>query len=358
MTGTLEFLYGREVNGYAYYNANLPAAQSAFTGVDPRPRYTSNRINNTPGNVITNAFVLTNQDQGRSWNIAASVTRNSPAGLGFRAGYSYGVSRNTIDPGSTASSTFNNNQHTGDPNNPGLGWSGSTLGHRTFAQVSYSREYFGFGATTVSAFWEARPSQQNFTTRASYVYGGDINGDGGTANDLIYVPKDTSEMNFVAFSAGGRTFTAQDQAAAFEAYIQQDPYLKTRRGQYAERGGLSMPISSKMDLSIIQQVFRDVAGRRNAGEIRLDITNFGNLLNSDWGVGDRTVIANTGANSIPLLTSPAADTEGRISYRFPVVNNELLSQTFQKSALLTIQNTGTNVSDVYAMMLSFRYTFN
>ena len=349
MTGTVEYIYTKDVNGYAYYNANLPAPQTTFTGVDDRPRYTSNRINNTAGNVITNAYVLTNQHDGYSWNIAASVTKNSAIGLSFRGAYSYGVAKNTIDPGSTAGSTFTNNQHTGDPNNPGLGWSGGTMGHRVFLQASYSREYFGFGATTISAFWEARPSQQNFTTRASYTYGGDANGDGGSNSDLIYVPRDASEMNFVPFTAGGRTFTVDEQVAAFEAYIAQDPYLRNRRGKLAERGGLQMPLGSKLDFSVIQQVFRNVAGRRNAGEIRLDVTNFGNLLNSNWGVGERTVIANTGANSLPILTNAAADAQGRISYRMATANNELVTSTFQKSAFL---------SDTYSMMLSFRYSFN
>ena len=33
-TGTAEYLYNRDVNGIYYINANLPAAQAAFTGAD------------------------------------------------------------------------------------------------------------------------------------------------------------------------------------------------------------------------------------------------------------------------------------------------------------------------------------
>ena len=61
-----------------------------------------------------------------------------------------------------------------------------------------------------------------------------MNGDGFAGNDLIYIPRDTGEMNFVTFThTNGRVFTAAEQAAAFEAYIQQDPYLKNHRGEYA-----------------------------------------------------------------------------------------------------------------------------
>ena len=67
-----------------------------------------------------------------------------------------------------------------------------------------------------------------------------MNGDGGSGNDLIYIPRNTSEMNFVAIPATAttRAFTADEQAAAFEAYIKQDPYLSKHRGEYAERGGV------------------------------------------------------------------------------------------------------------------------
>ncbi len=47
---------------------------------------------------------------------------------------------------------------------PGTRILGYTQGHRVFLQASYSKQYFGFGATTISAFWEAKPSFQNFAT--------------------------------------------------------------------------------------------------------------------------------------------------------------------------------------------------
>ena len=348
--GTVEFLYNKDINGIYYINANLPAAQTAFTGVDPRASYTTNRINNTAPNVITSAFVLKNQNIGKSWNISTSLSKSNFHGLTLRGAYSYGESKNTIDAGSTASSSFNNNQHTGDPNNPGLGYAGSTQGHRVFVAASYTKEYFGFGGTTISTFWEARPSRQNFTSRGSYTFNNDVNGDGGFTNDLLYIPRDTTEMNFAAFThTNGRVFSAAEQATAFEAYILQDPYLSKNRGQYAERGGLALPMFGSMDLSLAQNVFANIGGKRNAGQVRLDITNFGNLLSSNWGVSQRTIATNGGAGSVQILTNGAADTLGRLAYRMAVVNNELVSKTFQPN---------NSLADVYQVLLSFRYSFN
>jgi outer membrane receptor protein involved in Fe transport len=362
LTGTLEFLYNKDVNGIYYINANLPAAQSAFVGVDSRPRWVGTacssagnpggcvtRINAQPGNVVTSALVMKNQDIGKSWNISASLSKAMTHGFTIRGAYSYGEAKNTIDPGSTAFSSVANNQHSGDPNNPGLGFSGYSQGHRFFVQSSYTKAYFGHAATTFSLFWESRPSVQNFSSNASYVFSGDMNGDGFSGNDLIYIPRDVSEMNFVAFTAGGRTFTPAEQAAAFEAYIQQDPYLSKNRGKYAGRGGLFLPTFKRMDLSIVQDLFANIGGKKNAGQIRLDITNFGNLLNSDWGVAQRMVVPVTAANGAQILTNAAADAAGRVSYRMAVVNNQLVTRSFQ---------TTTNLSDVYQLLLSFRYTFN
>jgi hypothetical protein len=176
-----------------------------------------------------------------------------------------------------------------------------------------------------------------------------MNGDGAFGNDLIYIPSDQSKMNFAPFTAGGRTFTAAEQAAAFEAYIQQDPYLRDHRGEYAERGALSMPIVNAMDLSFTQEVFRNIGGRRNAGQFRIDITNFGNLLNSDWGVGKQLVVPTTQANGAQLLTDASADALGRVSYRLALSGGQLVNRSFQ---------TTTALGDVYNFMLSFRYSFN
>jgi hypothetical protein len=345
---TTEYFYARNINGAYYIDANLPAAQSAFVGADSRPRWTANRLNTTPGNVVNNAFVLKNGEGGSSWNFAQSLSRIFRSGLSLRAAYSYGESTSLVDPESTAATTFARVTHHADANNAGVQTSMWSPGHRAYALVSFSREYFSFGATTITAFWETRPSTNTGSTRLSYVFASDMNGDGST-NDLIYIPRDTSEMNFSPFTVGTRTFTAAEQATAFESYIQQDAYLRDHRGQYAQRNALSFPMLRRLDLSVTQDIFRNLAGRRHAFQVRADFLNFGNLLNSNWGAGSRTLAAVNSNNQIQLLTNPTVDALGRSTYRLAVVNNELVTRSFQSSAF---------TSDVYEFMISLRYTFN
>jgi hypothetical protein len=263
-------------------------------------------------------------------------------GFSFKGGYTYGQARNTIDPGSIAAGSWTGNPIVTDPNNPVLAFSSNSPGHRFFFAPSYSIQYFNFGATTISAFLDGHTNGNN-----SYVFSGDANGDSGTSNDLIYIPRNTSEMNFkpILGTGGVVLFTPDQQTAAFEAYIQQDAYLNGHRGQYAERNAVFYPIVTRMDLSITQDVFHSLGGHRHGGQIRLDVLNFGNLLNHNWGVGQSIIQSR-------ILTSPSTDAQGRLTYNFATVGGALVSKTFQTTAGL-----GNTSPDVYIMMLSFRYTF-
>jgi hypothetical protein len=106
-------------------------------------------------------------------------------------------------------------------------------------------------------------------------------------------------MNFSQFATGGVTYTAAQQAAAWDAYIAQDPYLSKHRGEYAVRGAVFLPLVKRMDLSLSQDLFASLGGRKHRMQVRADVTNVGNLLNKNWGVSQR------------LVSNFAADQSGR-----------------------------------------------
>jgi hypothetical protein len=365
LIGTLDYIYNRDMNAPVYLNANLPAAEGAYTGVDNRPRWAATapgatpapgiavalptcastgqagpcftRLNNAPGNQITNAYVIKNQSQNRSWNISGAITKPMSHGLSFKGGFNYGISKSLVEPSSTAATSWGGaNPIVTDPNNPALAFSTNSPGKRIFLAANYSRQYWNLGTTTISVFYDGHTNGNT-----SYVFSGDANGDTVSGNDLIYIPRDASEMNFKPLTVSGRTYTAADQAAAFEQLIQNDDYLRTHRGQYAERNAVFLPIVNRVDLSLTQDVFKSIAGRRHTGQVRLDITNFGNLLNHDWGVGQRLI-------NNQILTAPTADAQGRLTYNLQNLSGNLISTPLQTSA---------GINDVYVMMLSFRYTF-
>jgi len=338
LVGTAEFLYSRDVNGMYYINANLKPADSRFVGADNRLRWTSTANAVTRINAaVANATVLKNQNVGYSWNITGALERPFNDGLYAKFAYNYGEAKNTVDPGSIAAGSWTSNAQANDPNNPGVGFAATSPGHRIFAAISYRQEYFDFGGTTISLFWEGRT-----LGNASYTFSVDMNNDGAT-NDLIYVPKDQSEMNFAAIG-GTVPFTAQQQADAWEAFIQQDKYLSTRRGQYAERNAVFLPMVYRADLSIVQDVFTDILGKRNTLQLRADFLNVGNLINKSWGLGQTFVTTQ------PLIpTAARVDGQGKAQYTLRVLNNQLITQSLQQTA---------GIFDVFRIQFSLRYMFN
>src|SRR5262245_19813658 len=366
LVGSIDYIYNRDLNDPVYVNANLPAPTGTFLGVDNRNRWTATpagtaplpgvtvalpacaatgqvgpcnlRLNNAPGNQITANYVIKNQDQNRSWNLSGAVTKNMTHGFSMKGGFNYGVSKSVVEPSSTAGSSWAGvfQGIVNDPNNPALAYSQNSPGKRVFFAANYTAQYFSWGATTLSVFYDGHTNGNT-----SYIFASDANGDGQT-NDLIYIPKDVSEMNFKALGpVSGKSYTAAEQAAAFEQLIQADSYLSSHRGQYAERNAVFLPMVNRVDLSLIQDVFGKVGGRRHSGQIRLDVTNFGNLLNKNWGVGQRLVNGS-------ILTSPTADATGKLTYNLQNVSGNLITAPLQTSA---------GIADVYVMMLSFRYTF-
>ena len=120
-----------------------------------------NRINNAAGNQLTSNYVIKNQNIGRSWNASGSLMKTLSKGFAARGGYSYGISRNTIDAGSTTSASFSSMYQHGDPNITPLSLSSNSAGHRVFASATYTRNLIRIGATTVSGFWDIHPQSDN-----------------------------------------------------------------------------------------------------------------------------------------------------------------------------------------------------
>src|SRR5436309_2240443 len=303
LTGTAEYLYSKDVNGIAYLNANLPAPQTSFTGPDGRPRWTANRIYAN----VSDATVLTNQGIGHSSSVAASVERSFNSGLFAKIGYSYGTSKNTVDPGSIASGSWTGNAIAVDPNNQIIANSQFAPGHRFFGAISYTRDFVGVGPTSISIYFDDRSAGSG-----SYVFSGDMNGDGAANQDLIYIPRNAGEMNFVSnrviVTPDTITYTPAQQAAAWDAFINQDPYLSKHRGEYAQRNGAFLPMVFRADLSISQDISRRLGGNANSLQVRFDILNFTNLLSSDWGVSQGFVTTRP-------LTFVGVDGGGAPTYR-------------------------------------------
>ncbi|MFX7571058.1 hypothetical protein ABTJ55_19965, partial [Acinetobacter baumannii] len=80
-------------------------------------------------------------------------------------------------------------------------------------------------------------------------------------------------------------FTVQQQKDAFDAFINQDPYLSKNRGKVVERNGALLPYVVRMDFSAQLDLFTNVGKNRHTIQLRADIFNIGNMINHNSGVG-------------------------------------------------------------------------
>jgi len=281
--GTLEFLYSKNINDVLFQNLNIGnGGQPLGILPDGRPRYGDLVDLGNDGDLdvrpvltstsFTNVILMDNTSKGYSWNLTARVQKQLNRGplANLFGSVSYTLSdAKDINSGrsSRAVSNWANNRIV-DPNNPELTRSDFLVRHRILSDVSYQFNYGkGFG-TTISLFYEGRPG-----TPFSYVFRQDINGDGAFpssshGHDLIFVPASANDLaNPAAFDA-------------INAFIESDEALKDARGKIFERNAAMTPWRNRLDLRVAQKV---PSLRNQNFEITLDVLNFLNLLNDEWG---------------------------------------------------------------------------
>ena len=204
----------------------------------------------------------------------------------------------------------------GDPNKTELSYSEFGQRHRIVGTATYTKTWSPSFKTRLGVFVEVAQGNQfagNGGNRYSFIYSGDVNGDGQGGNDLIYIPRNQSEITFDTCSPPtcATTLTPQQQWDAFNAFINQDGYLSSHRGQIADRFGELNPWYNNVDLRILQEFGVGAGTTRHQFELSLDILNVGNLLNSSWGVRK---VASPAATSPLKLT--AFDASGTPHFNF------------------------------------------
>ncbi|KIO77407.1 hypothetical protein TH53_09645 [Pedobacter lusitanus] len=343
---TIDGMYTKSINEVFHRDANLvnPTANLTGTG-DTRPYFpggNANRINPS----LTNAIVFDNTNKGYAWNITGQLQKRFGKYVDVMAAYTRSDARDiTSTPGSQAASAFNGNQVAGDPNKPTLAYSSFLVKNRIIASVNFNFSIIPQLPTSIGVVYEGSPYGDVFgNTRFTYVTAGNVNNDNSTFNDLMYIPRDRKDIVLKDIAASKTTFaeTADQQWARLDAYINQDAYLSKHRGQISERNGAEYPWANRFDVRILQQ-FKTIFGQKanSRFEISVDIINFGNLLNKNWGLtkapGMTNFLQSQGVQSPTTLTPTYT------------VNQGLTTDTFRNN---------TDISSRYQIQVGARYSFN
>lgn len=334
-TLTIEAIYNKDINALFQYNANQKDPVGTTFGPGGRPIFGNSSATRRYNSSVSEAMVLTNTNKGGAGiatiQLSKRFNKNWDASIAYTHTESFDLSGN---PGSQASSAWSNIPSYKGNNNLDLAYSDYGTPNRLLAYATYKFNWAKYLATSFTLVYTGYEQG-----RFGYRYSNDFNQDGVTS-DLIYVPSSPSEITFVQNGA----FTPQQQSDAFFAFIAQDKYLSKKQGEIVDRNGAKFPWFSNLDFRILQDIL-PISSHKNYGlQISLDIENFTNMLNSDWGVSKRTTFNNSAILAVvapPTATTPA-------TYKMNLVNGALPTSTFTSNV---------TSFDTYRMNLGLRLTF-
>ena len=349
--GSFEGLYTRNLNDFFY--TNLGIVEQTTTDVDGRVMYgtiTQNDPSGAPppsptsGARVTVARAVSgfndvidvrNTSKNYSFNLTGELRRRFSEAFEFSAAYSFSRVRDVQSP--TSSQGISNwrfgRSISGSHRSEDVAVSLFDVPHKVILSGTYSFPT----KTDLSVIYVG-----NSGVPFEYIYlSYDANADGAT-NDLIYVPTAEEVASAGMFregaSLGGVTYTADEQAEAFEEFVQNSECLSKQRGEILERNSCRSPWQNLVNVSIRQRL-PNFGGNELA--LQLDVFNFMTLLNKEWGAQE---FASNFSN--PGLLGVAGVTSDDQATRRPTLTFSPLTEEFNSR----------NAASNYQIQLAARYS--
>ncbi len=279
---TGEFIYNKNINSIYLRNINVKDAEIStwqhFNGADDRLIYPANFTYYAN----KNAIMLDNTSKGYGYTANITVNAQPLPNLKLMAAYTHTENKEVTgllgsDPVSTWQAVFTVN-----------GQNSNVAQRSTYVtpdQVTASVGYYlpvkvkGLTwGTHLNLFYKAYSY-----TATTFMYTNDMNGD-RLAYDLMYIPRDDSEIQF----------KTEADRVAFWKFVEQDDYLRSHKGKYAESFSGRAPWLHRVDLRLAEDFAVHVGKTVQKFQASIDIINFGNMLNSSWGIPKSNNVSNSG----------------------------------------------------------------
>ncbi len=282
-TITGEFIYTKNINAVRLDNYNIRPVDETwerFEGSDNRVIYPADYKYN---NNVNTACVLTNTSKGYGHITNVTLNAQPVKNLNLMLAYTHTESKEVSGmPGSDANSAWSGLYTIDGPNFATVQRSEYVIPDRIIASVGYDLNWNSFLTTHFNVFYSCYSPYGN-----SFYVANDMNGD-GIATDLIYIPKCQDDIIFVGENA-------EKDKKDFWAFVNQDDYLSSHKGEYAEAYAARAPFVHRFDLRVAQDFKFRIGKTTHKLEVSVDLMNFGNLLNSNWGVVKNMSTCNNGA---------------------------------------------------------------
>jgi hypothetical protein len=257
-----------------YYNAGGYQA-SCFTPSNGSVTITSGCVTSKALSNLSygNVMLAKGTDLGEA-NVG-TVSFSRPLSKGY--GWSIAATKTTSTEVSSLTSSVSTSNWNGrsvfNPNENIATNSSYLVKDRINALFNFQKKFFGTYNTRLGVFYEGRSGKPY-----SWTVNNDLNGDGLSGNDRMYIPK--------AFGSGdvlfyGDTATSHVNEQKFWDVVNANKVLRNSAGGIVGRNTDFAPWTNSIDLRISQEIPGLFA--RNKASFSLDFLNFGNLLNKKWG---------------------------------------------------------------------------
>jgi hypothetical protein len=262
---------------------------------------TSKALSNSAfGSVIK----VTGTDKGETRVSTLSLSYPMTKGFGWSVAASHTYATEVSNLTSSTSGSNFNARSIYNPNEDVAANSAYLVKNRINALLNFEKAFFGTYKTRFGVFYEGRSGKPY-----SWTFKNDMNGDGVSGNDLMYIPK--------AFGSGEVVFagdTATNHAAEqrFWDVVNANKALRSAAGGVVTRYSDFSPWTNSVDLRISQEI--PGMFKRNKASISFDILNFGNLLNKKWGHINEAPFFSAGGQTRGFVDYAGLDANGHYVY--------------------------------------------
>ena len=363
---SVEGLYTKVIQDVKFENINITDNATYYTqGPTATPRYAAPAGGNAKVNTtFSNAFLLTNTNEGYRYQLTGSLGKTFNNLVDVNVAYTYGQSK---DISNGIRNSFQSNWELNpatNVNNPNLAYSNFDLRHRVVASInlhkSFAQRFTGY-FTSVLTYASGSPYTWVYNNNPSNNATGFTN-NGQQNVQLAYIPGSAQDITLV--NQVGSTYVLDASGAQYAAlnnFIDNDDYLKNRRGQYAERNGARTPWNNQADVRFMLEAklgkmepnAAGVVPSSHAIQISFDIQNVGNLLNKNWG--RQYFVPNTFNSTLGTGLSQVAfaDAAGNISTTYSATQFNRPAFTYSSPATYSIDQ----LASRWQGQLGVRYLF-
>ena len=342
LTVTAEFIYNKSINAVYMRNVNIKDDEAdnwqRFNGADNRLIYPSNY----QYYANKNAIVLDNTSKGYGYTANITVNAEPIPNLNMMVAYTRTENKEVSGlPGSDPVSAWQGVITVDGPNRTAAQRSYFVTPDQVTASLGYylpikvSGVTFG---THINLFYKAYSY-----TGTSFMYTNDMNGD-KLSNDLMYIPRNDSEIK-IGKIVKGQFVEDAEMRAAFWNFVEQDDYLRTHKGEYAEPYSGRAPWLHRLDLRVAEDFEMKLFGAKHKFQASLDIINFTNMLDSYWGIPKN----DAGCNSGRILTYEGVDSQNNPVFSMYKVNGKYPTKTY---------DTLWNYNNCWSLQIGLKYFFN